>query len=247
VIFHVITIFPDYFSSPLKYGVIAKAISSGKLEVNLVDLRQFTTDKHRTTDDRPYGGGAGMVMIPGPLSKAIESVKKEKTDLEVILFSPAGRLFNHELAQELAKKKELVLICGRYEGVDQRIIDGYVDMELSIGDYVLTGGEPAAIVVIDAIGRLLPSVLGCDQSAKNDSFATGLLEHPQYTRPRTFMDMDVPQVLLEGNHKEIEKWRRRKSLELTAKRRPDLLKKAKLSAKDIEYLKGIGSKKDEKE
>ncbi len=247
MIFHIITIFPDYFSSPLKYGVIAKAISSGKLEVNLVDLRQFTTDKHRTTDDRPYGGGAGMVMIPGPLSKAIESVKKGRTDLKVILLSPAGNLLNHDLAKELAEQKELVLICGRYEGVDQRIVDRYVDMELSIGDYVLTGGEPAAIVVIDAIGRLLPSVLGCDQSAKNDSFATGLLEHPQYTRPRTFMNMEVPQVLLEGNHKEIEKWRRRKSLELTAKRRPDLLKKAKLSPKDIEYLKDIAGKQDEKE
>ncbi len=242
--FHVITIFPDYFDSPLKQGVIGRAIKEGIIEVNPIDLRSFTTDRHRTTDDRPYGGGAGMVMIPQPLAKAISSVKREGKDAPVILFSPSGQLFDHQLARELSCHKELILVCGRYEGVDQRIIDRFVDLELSIGDYVLSGGEPAALVVIDAVGRLIPGVLGSDESAVNDSFATGLLEHPHYTRPRRFIDMDVPEVLLSGDHKKIEEWRRRKSLEITLKRRPELLEKADLSPSDIRLLNQLKKEQD---
>ncbi len=244
MIFHVITIFPDYFDSPLKQGVIGRAIKEGIIEVNPIDLRSFTTDRHRTTDDRPYGGGAGMVMIPQPLAKSISSVKKKGKDVPVILFSPSGRLFDHQLARELSCHKELILVCGRYEGVDQRIIERFVDLELSIGDYVLSGGEPAALVVIDAVGRLIPGVLGSDESAVNDSFATGLLEHPHYTRPRRFIDMDVPEVLLSGDHKKIEEWRRKKSLEITLKRRPELLEKADLSPSDLKLLNELTKEQD---
>jgi len=246
VTFHIITIFPDYFESPLKHGVIGKAISSGIIKVCPVDLRCFTSDRHRTTDDRPYGGGAGMVMIPGPLAKAITAIKKGREGIPAILLSPAGQLFDHELAQELSQHKELILICGRYEGVDQRVIDSFVDMEISIGDFVLTGGEPAALVIVDAVGRLISGVLGSDESASNDSFATGLLEHPHYTRPRTFMGMNVPEELLSGNHEKIKRWRRKKSLELTLKRRPELLKKAKLSPEDVKLLVELGFKGDRK-
>ena len=237
--FHIITIFPDYFDSPLSHGVIAKAIEAGTLQVEPVDLRDFTTDRHRTTDDRPYGGGAGMVMTPEPLAKAISHVKAQAPDAPVILFSPAGRLFDHKLASSLSQHEEFILICGRYEGVDQRIIDKFVDMEISIGDFVLTGGEPAALVFIDAVGRLIPGVLGCEDSATQDSFATGLLEHPHYTRPRTFMGMEVPDVLLSGDHKKIEEWRRKKSLETTLERRPDLLDKTELTESDLEYLRNL--------
>jgi len=243
--FHIITIFPEYFDSPLKHGVIGKAISSGLLQVQPVDLRAFTTDRHRTTDDRPYGGGAGMVMIPEPLSKAIITTKAGKEDIPVILFSPSGRLLTHKLATELSKHDEIILICGRYEGIDQRIVERFVDMELSIGDFVLSGGEPAALVLIDAVGRLIPGVLGSEDSASNDSFATGLLEHPHYTRPRSFMGMEVPEVLVSGDHKKIEEWRRRKSLELTLKRRPELLDKAELTPQDYQILKKLGFKRDE--
>ncbi len=245
--FHIVTIFPDYFESPLKHGVIGKAVSSGIIKINPIDLRSFTKDRHRTTDDRPYGGGAGMVMIPGPLAKAVTSVRKGRKEVPVILFSPAGQTFNHKLAHELSQHKELVLICGRYEGVDQRIIDNFVDMEISIGDFVLTGGEPAALVLIDAVGRLIPGVLGSDESASDDSFATGLLEHPHYTRPRRFMEMDVPQVLLSGDHEKIKRWRRKKSLELTLKRRPELLKRAKLSQEDLKILAELGFYGDTKD
>ncbi len=241
MIFHIVTIFPDYFDSPLKHGVIGKAIESGLIQVNPVNLRDFTEDRHRTTDDRPYGGGAGMVMTPEPLAKAISQLKTESPQAPVILFSPAGRLFNHEMAQKLSGMDELILICGRYEGVDQRIIDKFVDMEISIGDFVLTGGEPAALILLDAVGRLIPGVLGSDESAVHDSFATGLLEHPHYTRPRNFMGMDVPDVLLSGDHKKIEEWRRRKSLEITLKRRPDLLDRAELSEEEMKFLEKLKS------
>ncbi len=236
MIFHVISIFPGYFDSPLRQGVIGRAINKGIIKVNPVDLRTFTSDRHKTTDDRPYGGGAGMVMIPQPIAKAILSVKGERNDVPVILFSPAGIPFNHVVASHLARKKELILLCGRYEGVDQRVIERFVDMELSIGDYVITGGEPAALVLIDAVGRLIPGVLGCNESADNDSFATGILEHPHYTRPRRFMGMDVPEVLLSGDHKKIGEWRRKKSIEITLRRRPELLDKACLSPADIKLL-----------
>ena len=238
--FYIITIFPDYFSSPLKEGVIARAISSKIIRVIPINLRNFTKDKHKTTDDRPYGGGAGMVMIPEPLSKAIEFAKKDANGGFVINLTPRGHVFNHEMAQMLSEKDNIIIICGRYEGIDQRIVDKYVDLEVSIGDFVLTGGEPAALVLIDATSRLIPGVLGCNESAKDESFSKGLLEYPHYSRPRDFKGMNVPEVLLSGDHKKIEGWRRKKSLEITLKRRPELLKKAQLSQDDLKFLKTLG-------
>ncbi len=220
--------------------MIARAISAEIIKVIPINLRDFTKDKHKTTDDRPYGGGAGMVMIPEPLSQAIEFSKKKAKDGFVINLTPRGHVFNHKMALELSKKNNLIIICGRYEGIDQRIVDKYVDLEISIGDFVLTGGEPAALVLIDAISRLVPGVLGCDESAKEDSFSENLLEYPHYTRPRDFMGMKVPKVLLSGDHKKIADWRRKKALEITFKRRPELLKKAELSQSDLNFLKELG-------
>ncbi len=235
----IISIFPDYFSSPLKHGVVGKAIDAGLIRIRPVNLRDFTHDRHNTTDDRPYGGGAGMVMTPEPLAKAISALRNEDSHSVVILLSPRGETLSHEMARELSMLQHLILVCGRYEGVDERVIEKMVDEELSIGDYVLSGGEPAALVVVDAVSRLVPGVLGCDDSAGSDSFANGLLEHPHYTRPRTFMGMPVPEVLLSGNHREIARWRRQQCLRLTLERRPDLLEKADLNQDDLEFLQGL--------
>ncbi len=242
MLFDIITIFPDFFTSPLKEGVVRKAIDAGILKVRPVDLREFTTDRHRTTDDRPYGGGEGMVMTPEPIYKAITALKGEPPEPKVILLSPRGRVLTQALAKELAALPRLILICGRYEGVDERIVEGFVDMELSLGDYVLSGGEVAALVVIEVVSRLIPGVLGCGASAQRDSFSDGLLEHPQYTRPREFMGMEVPEILLSGDHQKIAKWRRRQSLKITLERRPDLLETASLDKEDLEYLKSLGWK-----
>jgi tRNA (guanine37-N1)-methyltransferase len=240
----IITIFPEFFSSPFSQGIIKRAADAGIVQLSAVDLRLFTHDKHRTTDDRPFGGGEGMVMIPGPLFEAVESIKEEgqRGDMppaHVIYLSPKGRTFSQEMARQLASKGHLILICGRYEGVDQRVIDELVDEEISIGDYVLSGGEPAALVVVDAVVRLLPGALGCETSAEHDSFSDGLLEHPHYTRPRQFRGLCVPDVLLSGDHARIERWRRRQSLKITLERRPDLLKQARLSPEDLEILKEL--------
>ncbi len=240
--FDVITIFPNFFDSPLKEGVLGRAIKKGLINVRIINLRDFTKDRHRTTDDRPYGGGPGMVMIPGPLKEAITHAKKDDKDATVILLSPRGKVFDHEIARRLSKKGHLILICGRYEGVDERIVKAFVDMELSIGDFVLSGGEPAALVVVDAVSRLVPGVLGKEESAREDSFATGLLEYPHYTRPKSFMGMDVPDVLLSGDHKKIERWRRKEALRITLERRPELLKRAKLSREDKAFLEELERK-----
>ena len=240
--FDIITIFPAFFDSPLREGILGKAIKKGLVNVRLINLRDFTDDRHRTTDDRPYGGGAGMVMIPGPLKGAITHAKKNGKSPTVILLSPRGEVFDHEAASRLSKKGHLILVCGRYEGVDERIVKAFVDMELSIGDFVLSGGEPAALVVIDAIARLVPGVLGKEESAREDSFATGLLEYPHYTRPRQFMGMDVPDVLLSGDHKKIERWRREEALKVTRERRPELLKRARLVREDKAFLEKLGKK-----
>ncbi len=240
--FDIITIFPNFFESPLREGVLGRAIKKGLINVRIINLRDFTTDRHRTTDDRPYGGGPGMVMIPGPLKEAITHAKKDDKDATVILLSPRGEVFDHEISRELSKKEHFILICGRYEGVDERIVKAFVDMELSIGDFVLSGGEPAALVIIDAISRLVPGVLGKEESAKEDSFATGLLEYPHYTRPREFMGMAVPDVLLSGDHKKIEGWRRKEALKITFERRPDLLKRVELSEEDKAFLEELKRK-----
>jgi tRNA (guanine37-N1)-methyltransferase len=244
--FDIITIFPEYFSSPLSQGVVGKAIEAGLVGVRPVSLRDFTSDRHRTTDDRPYGGGAGMVMTPEPLPSAISALREERGSARVIVLSPRGKVFSHEMAGEIAELPHVILVCGRYEGVDERVTEKMVDQELSLGDYVLSGGEPAALVVIDAVSRLIPGVLGCANSASTDSFADSLLEHPHYSRPREFMGLCVPEVLLSGDHEKIAKWRRQESLRLTAERRPDLLEKAELDEKDREFLRRLSKAREDR-
>ena len=229
--FTVITIFPEMFASPLGHSILKKAQEKGLISVRTVDLRDYATDRHRTTDDSPYGGGQGMVMKPEPLVAAIEDARKKLANPRVVLLAPQGRLFTQEQAARLAQEKELVLICGRYEGIDERV-KGFVDEELSIGDYTLSGGEPAAVVVIDAVTRLIPGVLGNEKSSQEESFADGLLEYPHYTRPEEFRGMKVPEILLSGDHDKVRSWRRQMSLKVTRRRRPDLFHKAPLAAEE---------------
>ena len=231
VTFTVITLFPEMFDSPLGHSILKKAQEKGLIAVRLVDPRDFTHDKHRTADDYPYGGGQGMVMKPEPLVAAIEDIRAKSPHARVILLSPQGPVFNQRHAARLAQEKELVLICGRYEGVDERV-KSFVDEELSVGDYTLSGGEPAANVVIDAVARLIPGVLGNESSAVDESFVNGLLEYPQYTRPEDFREMKVPDVLLSGDHERVRRWRREMSLKLTCERRPDLFTKAPLTEEE---------------
>lgn len=221
--FKIITIFPDFFTGPLRYGVLARAIKEGIIRVDIYNLRDFTMDLHRSVDDKPYGGGTGMVMRVEPIWQAVESIKTE--DSKIILLSASGKLFTQEVARTLAKEKELILICGRYEGVDERVAEFVADMELSIGNFVLSGGETAALAVIETVARLIPGVVGKEESVKHESFSNGLLEHPQYTRPREFKGMKVPDVLFSGNHGKIEEWRKKAAMEKTRKNRPDLIKK----------------------
>ncbi|HEY7317974.1 MAG TPA: tRNA (guanosine(37)-N1)-methyltransferase TrmD [Candidatus Binatia bacterium] len=227
--FTIVTLFPQMFQSPLAHSILKRAQEQGLISVRLVDPREFTTDRHRMTDDYPYGGGHGMVMKPEPLISAIEDVRAQSPTARVILLSPRGRIFRQAIAAELAQKQDLVLVCGRYEGVDERV-KSFVDDELSVGDYTLSGGEPAAIVVIDAVARLIPGVLGNEKSTGDESFSNGLLEYPQYTRPEEFRGMKVPEVLLSGDHQRIKQWRREASIRLTLDRRPDLLAQANLTA-----------------
>lgn len=224
----VVTLFPEYFAVPLRTSVIGRAAERGLLELSVVDLRQHGLGRHRSVDDYPYGGGAGMVMRPEPLSAAIDPLRR--AGAMVILLDPAGERLTDVLARELSGAGHLALICGRYEGIDERV-GSMVDREVSIGDYVLSGGEPAAMVLVDAVGRLVPGVIEAESSA-GDSFAEGLLEHPQYTRPETFNDATVPAVLLSGHHGEVESWRRREALRRTLVRRPDLLEHAPLTDAD---------------
>jgi tRNA (guanine37-N1)-methyltransferase len=227
----IITIFPDFFRDVVDYGIIRRARAAGLVEVKAHDLRQWTSDKHHVVDDRPFGGGDGMVLKPEPIFKGVEDLtgRSRREDFpketRVVLLSPQGRVFSQAVAQELASSAtHVVLLCGRYEGVDERVTEALVSDEISIGDYVLSGGEPAALVVVDALVRLLPGALGSDTSAVYDSFSEGLLDYPHYTRPPEFRDMKVPDVLLGGNHAEIEKWRREAALAKTRRNRPDLLK-----------------------
>ena len=227
----IITIFPEFFRDVIDYGIVKRARTAGLVEINSHDLRQWANDKHRTVDDRPFGGGDGMVLKPEPIFAAVEALtgaskREEYTEnTRVVLLSPQGKVFSQESAQILADKTtRLVLLCGRYEGVDERVAGALVTDEISIGDYVLSGGEPAALVMVDAVVRLLPGALGSDTSAVFESFSEGLLDYPHYTRPPEFRGMKVPDVLLSGNHADIERWRREAALSKTRRNRPDLLK-----------------------
>jgi len=236
--FDIITIFPELLSSAFSAGVIKKAIEKGLLEIRVHNLRDFTHDKHRQVDDRPYGGGEGMVLKPEPIFEAVEKIKVFP-DASVYLLSPQGKRFNSELARALATRRQLILICGRYEGVDERVAEYLVDGELSIGEYVLTGGEPAAWVIVDAVARFIPGVVGKSESVMHDSFFDGLLDYPHYTRPREFRGMKVPSVLFSGDHEKILRWRKRKALEKTWRLRPDLLAEKKLSFEEKRLLDDI--------
>jgi tRNA (guanine37-N1)-methyltransferase len=237
--FDLLTLFPGMFSGPFSESIIKNAVDKGLVEISLHTIRDFACDKHRVTDDYPYGGGAGMVMKVEPLTACLESVKVARPLSKVILTTPGGRPLNQSLAQELAAEEGLIIICGRYEGVDERVREMFVDMEVSIGDFVLTGGEPAAIVLVDAVSRLIPGVLGSSESALDDSFCNGLLEYPQYTRPPEFRGLPVPSVLLSGNHSEIKRWRRRESLRRTFLMRPELLDTAVLTDEDKLFIRTL--------
>jgi tRNA (guanine37-N1)-methyltransferase len=239
----IITIFPDYFRAVFDYGIVRRARAANLVEIKAHDLRGWTSDKHHIVDDRPFGGGDGMVLKPEPIFAAVESLTGAGNAREiagagtrVVLLSPQGRVFDQRVAQELAEVQRMVLICGRYEGVDERVVEMLATDEISIGDYVLSGGEPAAVVLIDAVVRLLPGALGSETSACNESFSNGLLDFPHYTRPPEFRRRRVPEVLLGGNHAEIAHWRRRKALLKTRRNRPDLLDHAALTEIERNWL-----------
>ncbi|MEW6670248.1 MAG: tRNA (guanosine(37)-N1)-methyltransferase TrmD [Thermodesulfobacteriota bacterium] len=234
--FLVLTIFPEIFSSFWGHGIVRRALLQNRIDAAALDIREFARGRHRVTDDRPYGGGCGMVMKPEPLAAAIRAAMKQEPGARRVLLTPQGRVFNQEMARALSAQEGLILICGRYEGIDERVGDGLIDDEISIGDYVLTGGEVAAMVVMDAVTRLIPGVLGGSESALKDSFSDSLLEHAHYTRPEDFEGEAVPDVLLSGNHKEIEKWRLESALIRTFLKRQDLLKKRSLSEPELEIL-----------
>ena len=225
----VLTIFPEMYL-PLSSGIIGKALEKGLAEVNIVNIRDYSSNKHKKTDDYPFGGGAGMVMTPQPLHDAIQAVDPSRKALRIYL-SPKGARLDQEAVERLSKLDRIVLVNGAYEGIDERVIELDIDEELSIGDYVLTSGDLASMVVIDAVMRYIPGVLGSDRSTEEESFSSELLEYPQYTRPMSFMGLDVPEVLVSGNHAEIAKWRLNESIKLTAERRPDLLEKYNIASK----------------
>jgi len=242
--FDILTLFPDLFSPFLRESILGRAVKSGLVDVRLTDIRSFAHGPHNVTDDRPYGGGNGMVMKPGPVYRALQSIDRPHGESLVILLTPQGKPLEQSMAWELARRDQLILICGRYEGMDERIRSSDVDLELSIGDYVLSGGELAAMVVIDAVSRLVPGVLGGERSNLDDSFEDGLLEYPHYTRPRVFNDKEVPAVLLSGDHEKIRLWRRTESLKRTLERRPDLFKKARLKEEDKAILARLKATKE---
>ena len=237
--FHVLTLFPGMFAGPFDEGVVGRARSKGLIEVALHDVRDHAHDRHRTVDDYSFGGGPGMVMKPGPVFEAVEAVRSGSAVDEsapVVLLTPQGRTLTQPVVQELACQPDIVLICGRYEGVDERIRRHLATDEISVGDYVLSGGELAAMVLMDAVARLVPGVVGAAESTQGDSFTTGLLQHPLYTRPRRFRSWSVPEVLLSGDHEAIAQWRRRQALRGTLERRPDMLESAPLTDEDRRYL-----------
>ncbi|MBW3623272.1 MAG: tRNA (guanosine(37)-N1)-methyltransferase TrmD [Armatimonadetes bacterium] len=231
----IVTLFPEMLESVVSHSILKRAQEKGLLDVRAVDLRAFTTDRHKMADDSPFGGGAGMVMKPEPLVAAIEYLRPQVSAPRVILTSPRGAVYNQRRAEEFARESHLILLCGRYEGVDERV-RAFITDDLSIGDYVLSGGELAALNVLDSVARLIPGVLGKEESAAEDSFTTGLLEHPHYTRPADFRGMTVPEVLLSGHHANVERWRREQSLRLTREHRPDLFASAPLTEADRRLL-----------
>lgn len=242
--FDLLTIFPEFFAGPFEHGILRRAQQQGHIEIAIHDLRSFTFDKHHIVDDRPFGGGDGMVLKPEPIFRAVETLLTDDVAASpadkrtaVVLMSPQGRTFNQQEAQRLADEcSRLILLCGRYEGVDERVVEHLVTDEISIGDYVLTGGELPAMVVVDAVTRLLPNVLGSETSAVHDSFVAGLLDYPHYTRPAEFRGWRVPEVLIGGHHGEVAKWRRRAALLKTLQRRPELLAQAELTVEERRWL-----------
>ncbi len=240
MIFDIVTIFPGLLESPLNESIIKRAREKGHIDIRITNIRDFAADKHAMTDDRPFGGGEGMVMKAEPLSRALQSIDAATGPRKIILLSPQGRTFTQKMAAELSGESQLVLICGRYEGVDERFCRQYVTDEISIGDYILSGGELAALVVVDAVTRLLPGVLGCSASAENDTFSRNLLKHPQYTRPRDFEGLTVPDELLSGDHRRIEEYRFIESVRRTLKKRPELVRNVVFSPKEVKLLKKHG-------
>lgn len=243
--FDIISLFPEMFGSFLSGGVVKKALDVGLIEIKVHNLRDFADSKHKQVDDRPFGGGQGMVLKPEPIFRAVEKIRQGE-NIPVYLLSPQGRRFDDRLAAELARISRMILICGRYEGVDERVIEYLADGEISIGDYVLTGGEPAAWIIVDAVSRFVPHVVGKAESVRQDSFFNGLFDHPHYTRPRSFRGLRVPDVLFSGDHKRIEEWRRQKALEKTWASRPDLFDKRKLSREEKKRLEEIQKERKEK-
>jgi len=248
--FEVFTLLPEVFPSYLESSILLKARQRGLIDVRVHNIREYTHDKHHVTDDTPYGGGGGMVMKPEPVFEAVESVLGPETlqaqppTIPVILMTPQGRVFTQRVAEELAQFQRIALLCGRYEGVDERIREHLVTDEISIGDFVLTGGELPALMIIDAVSRLIPGVLGDPTGAEDDSHSMGLLEYPHYTRPPEFRGWKVPDILLSGDHAKIVKWRREQALTRTFNKRPDMLEKATLDKKDIKFIEGLKSKSD---
>lgn len=238
----VLTLFPGIVQAAVYESILGRATETGLVQVNVLDLRDFAVDKHNTADDYPYGGGSGMVMKPGPVFDAVDAIKSCGEPVKVFLMSPQGAVFDHKKALELSREtRRLVFICGRYEGVDERVREALVDEEISIGDFVLSGGELAAAVIIEASARLIPGVLGADESAEKDSFYDGLLDYPHYTRPAVYRDMAVPDVLTSGNHERIRLWRRKQALAATFRKRPDLLNEIELSPEDKKLLEEVES------
>lgn len=237
--FDILSIFPEMFPTMINYGIIGRAVERGQIEINLVNIRDFSEGPHLMTDDRPFGGGNGMVMKPEPIFRALKSIPRIKGGRKVILLTPQGQLFNQSIARRLSKLKQIILVCGRYEGVDERVRSKCVDVEISIGDYILTGGELPAMIVVEVVSRLIPGILGGERSSIEESFEDYLLEYPQYTRPRVFQGEGVPSVLLSGDHGKIWLWRRTQSIKRTLERRPDLFDKARLSETDKSILKEL--------
>jgi tRNA (guanine37-N1)-methyltransferase len=234
--FDILSLFPEMFESPFSCSILKRAAEKGLLEIHIHNIRDYAEDRHRVADDAPYGGGGGMVMKVEPIDRALTSIVGERNNDLIILLTPQGEPLDQESARELSSYSRIILVCGHYEGVDERVRRHLVDREISIGDYILTGGELSAMVVVDAVARLIPGVLGNDGSASTDSFSDGLLEYAHYTRPADYRGWQVPEVLLSGNHREIQEWKRRESIRRTRLKRPDLLKKATLSEKDKEIL-----------
>lgn len=235
--FDILTIFPNLLDSPLQEGIIRRAVAAGRIRVNIHDIREFALDRQAMTDDRPFGGGEGMVMKPEPIAGALAAIAAEKPGGRVVFLSPQGSTYCQKTVERLAAHEHLILLCGRYEGVDERIRENYVDEEISIGDYILTGGELAAMVLVDSVTRLLPGVLGCNDSAGNETFSSGLLKNPQYTRPQKFEGHAVPEVLLSGDHAAIAEWRLVAAVRRTLAKRPELLARTMFTAEELRLLK----------